>query len=429
MVQAQDGGTMSWLFGGAPVRGKPFTVSEYNHPFPNRYQSEAVLFLISYMALQDGDGLMFFDYNSTADWETDRIANYFSIHRNSAMMALVPSCAAAFRWHMISPALQTLVLDCAPEEYLTLPRRDNFGWLGGHLIDRTLALRYGIRSGSFTSATPFDTSAVPPAPVNPFVSDTKEIRWNTSGLLSVATPQFAGATGFLNMFGSEQIGPLTILSADGFGSLTWVSVTSDSLRKARKSLLTLSSVAQNTGMVWDGTTTIHNNWGGSPTQVAPLHVTLQLSINADSIRFYPLDPTGSETRGFSIILPSAPNAFHVTIDQAQLQSMWFGVEAFGNGTPESVSRGMIPFRTSLEQNFPNPFNPKTVVSFQLSVVSDVRLSVYDLLGREVAILVNGRKAPGRYEVPFDGTTHSSGVYVCRLTAGTYVEVKRMMLIK
>jgi hypothetical protein len=429
MVQVQDGGTMSWLFSEAPVQGKPFTVSEYNHPFPNRYQSEALLFLTSYAAFQDADGLMFFDYNSTADWETDKIANYFSIHRNSAMMALVPSCAAAFRQQLISPAHQTLVLDCAPEDYLTVPRRDNFGWLGSHLIDQTLALRYGIRSGSFAAVTPFDPASVPPAPVNPFVSDTREIRWNTNGLLSVTTPRFAGATGFLSLFASEQIGPLTLLAGNGFGSLTWVSVTSDSLRKTRRSLLTLSSAAQNTGMVWDGATTIHNNWGGSPTEVAPLLVTLQMKMDADSIRLYPLDPTGGETKGFTTHLPSVPNAFNVTIDQAQLQSMWFGVEAFGNGTPTSVLGERIPFRTVLEQNFPNPFNPKTVVSYQLSAVSEVRLSVYDLLGREVTVLVNERRGPGRYEAAFDGTNLSSGVYLCRMTAGKYVQTRKILLMK
>jgi endoglucanase len=97
----------------------------------------------------------------------------------------------------------------------------------------------------------------------------------------------------------------------------------------------------------------------------------------------------------------------------------------------------LPAGFVLEQNYPNPFNPKTVVSYQLpalsgvegSVVSEVRLGVYDLLGREVALLVNERKAPGTYEVLFDGTNLSSGVYICRLNAGKYVESRKMMLTK
>jgi hypothetical protein len=84
---------------------------------------------------------------------------------------------------------------------------------------------------------------------------------------------------------------------------------------------------------------------------------------------------------------------------------------------------------ALEQNWPNPFNPKTVVSCQLSVASRVRLVVYDVLGREVATLLDGVMATGRYDVPFDAAGLSSGVYVYRLTAGRYVESRRMLLVK
>jgi hypothetical protein len=83
----------------------------------------------------------------------------------------------------------------------------------------------------------------------------------------------------------------------------------------------------------------------------------------------------------------------------------------------------------LEQNYPNPFNPKTVVSCQWPVVSEVRLSVYDLLGREVATLVNEKKAPGRLDIEFDGAGLSTGVYLYRLTAGQFVEARKMLLLR
>jgi hypothetical protein len=91
--------------------------------------------------------------------------------------------------------------------------------------------------------------------------------------------------------------------------------------------------------------------------------------------------------------------------------------------------GEHPLRYALEQNFPNPFNPKTVISYQLPAVSDVRLVVYDLLGREVAVLVNDRRGPGRYEAAFDGTNLSSGVYLVRMTAGKYVQTRKILLMK
>ncbi len=90
---------------------------------------------------------------------------------------------------------------------------------------------------------------------------------------------------------------------------------------------------------------------------------------------------------------------------------------------------VMPATFSLGQNFPNPFNPTTVVSYQLPVVSQVKLAVYDILGREVTLLVNERKAPGAYTVEFDGSRLASGVYMYRLDAGEQVECRKMVLMK
>jgi arabinogalactan endo-1,4-beta-galactosidase len=90
---------------------------------------------------------------------------------------------------------------------------------------------------------------------------------------------------------------------------------------------------------------------------------------------------------------------------------------------------LIPAETRLDQNFPNPFNPKTVVSYQLSAVSDVRLVVYDVLGRAVAVLVNERKGPGRYSAQFEAGGAASGMYVYRMTAGSFAQSRKMLLVK
>jgi len=89
----------------------------------------------------------------------------------------------------------------------------------------------------------------------------------------------------------------------------------------------------------------------------------------------------------------------------------------------------IPSRFSLLQNYPNPFNPKTVVSGQWSVTSVVKLAVYDILGREVAVLANGKFPAGKYSFTFDGSNVSSGVYFYRLTAGGNTAIRKMTLIK
>ncbi|MBE0569984.1 MAG: T9SS type A sorting domain-containing protein [Ignavibacteriaceae bacterium] len=83
----------------------------------------------------------------------------------------------------------------------------------------------------------------------------------------------------------------------------------------------------------------------------------------------------------------------------------------------------------LEQNYPNPFNPSTVISYQLPVTGDVILKVYDVLGNEIATLVNEEKQPGVYEVEFDASSLASGMYLYKLQAGSFTNTKKMILMK
>ena len=89
----------------------------------------------------------------------------------------------------------------------------------------------------------------------------------------------------------------------------------------------------------------------------------------------------------------------------------------------------IPDRFDLEQNYPNPFNPKTVISGQWTADSDVRLEVFDILGRKVATLADGRYPAGKYAFTFDGTNLASGMYFYRLEAGGKVLGRKMTLMK
>ena len=90
---------------------------------------------------------------------------------------------------------------------------------------------------------------------------------------------------------------------------------------------------------------------------------------------------------------------------------------------------LSPYSFELAQNYPNPFNPATVISYQLPANSLVSLKVYDLVGREVATLVDARMSAGSHTVNFDATRLSSGMYIYRLQAGSNVQTRKMMLIK
>ena len=91
--------------------------------------------------------------------------------------------------------------------------------------------------------------------------------------------------------------------------------------------------------------------------------------------------------------------------------------------------GTLPEESVLMQNYPNPFNPSTNISYLLKSTGKVRLSVYDILGREVAVLANEIQTAGAHEVTFSANGLSSGVYFYRINAGTFTQSKQMILIK
>jgi len=90
---------------------------------------------------------------------------------------------------------------------------------------------------------------------------------------------------------------------------------------------------------------------------------------------------------------------------------------------------VIPDKFILHQNYPNPFNPETIIRYQLSFYSDVSLKVFDVLGNEVAELVNIKQPAGSYSVKFDAGGLPSGIYFYRLDAGNFSQVKKMMVLK
>jgi hypothetical protein len=93
-----------------------------------------------------------------------------------------------------------------------------------------------------------------------------------------------------------------------------------------------------------------------------------------------------------------------------------------------------PTKFSLEQNYPNPFNPVTTIKYSvpevgISFMKFISLKIYNALGEEVATLINEEKPAGSYTVKFDGSNLPSGVYIYRLTAGSYSAAKKLILLK
>ena len=131
----------------------------------------------------------------------------------------------------------------------------------------------------------------------------------------------------------------------------------------------------------------------------------------------------------------------ISLDAPPAQYYWYGFSAaapqvqallwFGIDTTVSVKqiKGLTPETFELSQNYPNPFNPTTTIKFALPHRTDVSLKVFDVLGREVATLIQGVKDAGAYEVTFNAKNLASGMYIYQLKAGNFVSTKKMMLMK
>ena len=112
-----------------------------------------------------------------------------------------------------------------------------------------------------------------------------------------------------------------------------------------------------------------------------------------------------------------------------LSSVDFAVVKLDQNISGLVQHGHIPSTFSLFQNFPNPFNPLTKIKFDVPNGSDVKLTIYDVLGGEIAVLVNDGLAAGMYNFEWDASAFPSGVYFYKLVTGDFVQTKKMILIK
>jgi hypothetical protein len=103
--------------------------------------------------------------------------------------------------------------------------------------------------------------------------------------------------------------------------------------------------------------------------------------------------------------------------------------AMGGGSTAVEYSDVVPMQFILYNNYPNPFNPSTKIKFSIPKLSHVTLKIFDVLGKEAAVLVNEEKIPGEYEIEINAANLSNGVYFYQLKAGSFIETKKMLLLK
>ncbi len=214
----------------------------------------------------------------------------------------------------------------------------------------------------------------------------------------------------------------------GEGSpLTWHNngrLGADSVNAFKKISLTLTKVPR--------VMTTMNRWyrspaGGNKTKNTPNAALWNLSYDFDRKGWKYLHDT------LSCTYPTASTAYTGARGGYPVGDLnwWPTLKTAWLSDPVSgvLAQDVIPSVYSLEQNYPNPFNPSTTIRFDIPNASPVRLSVFDVLGREVAVLVNDQIAAGVHEVSFDAKQFASGMYVYRLQAGNFVQTRKMLFLK
>jgi photosystem II stability/assembly factor-like uncharacterized protein len=154
--------------------------------------------------------------------------------------------------------------------------------------------------------------------------------------------------------------------------------------------------------------------------------------SSDSGSSWKLSDEGIYSDAINNLLLSSDNSLYATTRDGLYKSTdfgdsWFPVAPFVTGLISTNSG--IPDEYKLKQNYPNPFNPNTTINYEIPQAGLVSIKVYDVLGQEIATLVNEEKQSGKYEISFNAVGLASGVYIYRMKVNNFIESKKMILLR
>jgi hypothetical protein len=229
-------------------------------------------------------------------------------------------------------------------------------------------------------------------------------------------------------------------------------------RKARNDTLLVNWIANGSnnefvklkwGLPLDVKEIVIYNIKPNPSNGTNIQVTdCELFLYLNGVEVKHINSTGIISgNGTKINIPGLPKADEVKVIVKSFTGQITGQSVAGLAEVETIARisyyeiigikqitSSIPFKFNLFQNYPNPFNPVTKIKFNIPLVGqkhafDVRVVIYDVLGREIAVLVNKQLISGSYEVEWNVLDYPSGVYFYRLETNGYTETKKMVLLK
>ena len=316
------------------VEAKPFTVSEFNHVFPNRHALEGPLLAAAIANLQDWDAIYLFDYaGSTTDFARTSTGSFFDLAGNPVKLAQMPVCSRIFLGRQSTVAAEDIGVELSPDELAAgyAAGKVNAGqFLESKGLDRRTFLQSRLRINRFDRTEPvsLDHSLAPGS----VVASNGELTWNAdnpeAAYVLIKGPAVQGAVGFIRgrtvNFGeweftaggtSPEHMAVLLQSSDGVP-----------LRETTRMILSVWTEHQNTGMVWNTSqTSVDNRWGSDPPIIRSASVELKLRLSsAGTVRVYPLDESGNRRQ----LLPgeSIGKALRFQIDTGRDRAVWYEVE-------------------------------------------------------------------------------------------------------
>ena len=261
------------------IAGKPYTVSEVNNAFPNRYDGEGIPILAAYGGMQDWDGIFWYTFEPKADpaWKP-YVGDAFDISLDPAKMPELAAGALLFLRGDVEKARSTSERSYSQQQIfdsMLLPTTDRPYFTPGFPLYVPLQHEVRISSLNGQPTQPLDVIASP----NPIVSDTQQLAWYTSlkqtGLVTVDTPRSQALIGFVKAQG-KAVSNLAADVSNNFCSILLVSLESKPISTSTKLLLVATGPVENTGEAWNSAGTDVTSWGGPPTLVEPIKGTITL---------------------------------------------------------------------------------------------------------------------------------------------------------
>ncbi|MCS6830662.1 MAG: hypothetical protein NZ749_08460, partial [bacterium] len=328
------------------VFGKPYTLSEYNHPAPNTFTSEGLLIAAAYGLLQDWDAIYFFTYAHRRDGlDARRITSFFDIDQHPTQWMSLVAAGAMFLRGDVAPAQQLVGVSLSREQEIDA-LRNSWAW---KLVDGADAGLRGEIGLKHRVAVALEGQTLPPDVLRPeqvdtsgnvIVSDTGQLRWDWSvpgkGVITVSAPRTKAVIGFgggrrFDLGNGVVIEPGNTRQ-NGFSVITLTvkqGTLASAVTQTTQLLITATGTVQNTGWGWeelgDNRVTVRDNWGTAPTLVEGIPARITLPMPADAVQVYALGERGERKARLPVSSDSSGRA--VIQIGAQYQTLWYEVVA------------------------------------------------------------------------------------------------------